>query len=57
LTATGLVPNRTNILQVSADLVDWTPVSTNLATTNTIFLTDDSATNATQRFYRLVLPP
>lgn len=57
LTATGLVPNRTNILQVSADLVGWTPVSTNLATTNTIFLTDDSATNATQRFYRLVLPP
>ena len=54
VTLSGLSPGRTNIVQASADLADWTPISTNVATGTTMNVTDQNATNLSHRFYRLL---
>ncbi|MEJ0088583.1 MAG: chitobiase/beta-hexosaminidase C-terminal domain-containing protein [Limisphaerales bacterium] len=41
------------VLQASTNLTDWTPLSTNLATTNFFNLFDNDATNFPKRFYRV----
>jgi len=44
-------------IDVSTNLVNWWPVSTNLASpTGSLQFTDPAATNYLQRFYRAVLP-
>ena len=45
---------RTYVLEVSDDLKQWTPLSTNFLTGNLIFIEDQQATNASTRFYRAV---
>ena len=57
LTATGVIPGRTNLVRASGDLASWLPISTNVAGTNTFTVTDGTATNYTMRFYRLVQLP
>lgn len=57
LTASLLSPNRTNLVLASPDLANWTPISTNIATTNWFKVCDSAATNFTSRFYRLVELP
>ncbi len=47
---------QTYILETSPDLVNWTPVSTNVPTTAPFMLTDPGATDAPSRFYRVVTP-
>ena len=44
------------VLQASTNLLNWTAISTNTATTNAFFLYDPSATNFSQRFYRVLQP-
>jgi uncharacterized repeat protein (TIGR03806 family) len=47
---------QTYILQVSADLLRWIPVSTNTPSSAPFGWTDPGATNAPVRFYRVVSP-
>src|SRR5205807_2303937 len=35
LTAVGVIPNRTNLVQASSNLSNWVPISTNAVSTNT----------------------
>jgi uncharacterized repeat protein (TIGR03806 family) len=46
------VSNKTYILQASTNLINWIPLSTNLATTNRFNLFDPGASNFPSRFYR-----
>lgn len=57
LTAIGVIPSRTNLVQASGDLANWTAISTNAVGTNTFTATDTAATNFGTRFYRLVQLP
>jgi hypothetical protein len=43
------------VLQASTNLATWTPIATNLASTNFFNLADPSATNFPIRFYRVWL--
>jgi hypothetical protein len=43
---------QTYVLSGSTNLQNWTPLTTNFATTNQFFLTDPNASNFPQRFYR-----
>ncbi len=52
-TISGLNPGRTNVVQWSLNLLNWTPLSTNVALNNTLQMTDPAATNFNQRFYRV----
>jgi PA14 domain-containing protein/chitobiase/beta-hexosaminidase-like protein/Big-like domain-containing protein len=42
------------ILQATTNLINWTPISTNMATTNLFNLIDPAATNFPHRFYRVI---
>ena len=42
------------VLQASTNLINWTPISTNNATTNFFNLLDPDATNFQERFYRVL---
>ena len=57
LTATTVLPGRTNVIQASSNLADWVSVFTNSAPTNSFTFTDNSATNSTLGFYRLLQLP
>ena len=48
------VPNNSYVLQASTNLVDWTSLSTNTATTNPFNFVDPGATNFPYRFYRVL---
>lgn len=54
LALSGLTAGRTNIVQSSLDLTNWTPVSTNVAPGNIMSVTDYGATNHARGFYRFV---
>lgn len=54
LTFTGVVPGRTNVVEASPDLFAWSPISTNVTTTNSFSILDSTATNFSQRFYRVM---
>ena len=41
------------VLQATTNFTDWTPISTNMPTTNLFNLFDDNATNFPYRFYRV----
>ena len=49
------VSNETYVLQATTNFTDWTPISTNTATTSFFILTDPDATNFQNRFYRVLL--
>jgi hypothetical protein len=50
-------PQRTNLLEATTDLLQWTAVSTNLGTTNGLFWLDDpDYTSFPWRFYRVKTP-
>ena len=44
------------LLQSSTNLADWTPAALLVNTNGTVVFTDATATNASQRFYRAVMP-
>ncbi|MEI9863868.1 MAG: hypothetical protein WDN00_04820 [Limisphaerales bacterium] len=48
-----VLPATNYVLQASTNLTDWTPLSTNLATTNYFNFFDPGASNFTKRFYRV----
>jgi hypothetical protein len=48
---------KTYILQVSTNLLQWTPLSTNVPTTDAFTFLDPSATNHATRFYRAIELP
>ncbi len=47
-------PGSNYVLQASTNLLNWTPLSTNLATTNLFNLFDPGASNFPHRFYRVI---
>jgi hypothetical protein len=49
----GAAGNR-YVLQASTNLVDWTPIATNMATTNLFTLMDSNAAAFPSRFYRVL---
>ena len=57
LTAAGVIPGRTNLVQASSDRTNWMSISTNTVWTNTFTVTDNTATNFSARFYRLIQLP
>ncbi|HWX20894.1 MAG TPA: alkaline phosphatase family protein [Candidatus Binatia bacterium] len=57
LTAVAVVPGRTNVVQASGDLANWTSLLINSVATNTFTFIDRGATNFNRRFYRLVQLP
>jgi hypothetical protein len=57
ITAVGVTPGRTNIVEASTDLTMWSPISTNVSTGTTFAIVDSDATTLNQRFYRLVQLP
>ncbi len=54
LTAAGVIPGRTNLIQASSDLVNWISINTNVVGINTFIVTDTAASDFNVRFYRLV---
>jgi hypothetical protein len=52
----NVLPGRTNYVQASSDLLNWTTISTNIAT-NAITIVDPGAAGAPQRFYRAIELP
>ncbi len=56
LQLTGM-PGKTYVLQASTDLVNWTPISTNVPPATIQTLIDANAANFPQRFYRAVQLP
>lgn len=51
-------PNRTYVIQVTTNLMSWSPIFTNLTgASGTFEFTDNQSTNAPQRFYRAVSSP
>jgi pimeloyl-ACP methyl ester carboxylesterase len=55
LTLTGTA-GVTNIIQTSTNLNTWAPLATLLNTNGVIYFLDQSATNAGQNFYRVMIP-
>ena len=51
------LPGIKTIVQVSPDLVAWTPITTNQPPGTTFTFTDPSPATNAQTFYRLALPP
>ena len=52
-TITNLLPGKTNYIEASTNLVNWTVISTNILQTNILTYTDTRATNYARRFYRV----
>jgi len=46
------VPGSNYVLQVSSNLIDWTSIATNPATTNTLQFVDPNFSNYPSRYYR-----
>lgn len=57
LTVAGIIPGATNIIEASTDLLTWTPISTNVATSTTFAVIDSDASALDRRFYRLLQLP
>lgn len=57
ISAVGITPGRTNIVEASTDLKTWSPISTNVSTGTTFATVDTNATSLDQRFYRLLQLP
>jgi hypothetical protein len=48
------VANNHYVLEATTNLIDWTLLSTNLASTNLFYLIDPGASNFPYRFYRVL---
>jgi outer membrane protein assembly factor BamB len=48
---------RAYVLETSADLVNWTPISTNIASSAIITITAPAATGVDYQFYRAAVEP
>jgi hypothetical protein len=48
----GVTPGRTNVIESSLDLSNWTAVSTNVALSNSIPFIDTAVPDSARRFYR-----
>jgi hypothetical protein len=46
---------QTYVILVTTNLQDWTPISTNVALTGNVVITDPAATNCIMRFYRAMV--
>jgi phospholipase C len=57
LTATGVIPGWTTVLEASTDFAPWVPLLTNMVGTNSVTFTDHPPSNLTNRFYRVVQRP
>jgi phospholipase C len=57
LTAVGITPGRTNVVEVSSDLATWSPISTNVTSSTSFAMIDTNAANLKKRFYRLLQLP
>lgn len=53
-TVTGVTPGSTNVVETTTDFLHWTPVSTNVATADSLTFVENCAANASQRFFRVV---
>jgi hypothetical protein len=53
VTAQNLLPGRTNYLQASSNLINWSTLGTNVAT-STMSAIDPAGASAPQRFYRAI---
>jgi hypothetical protein len=49
-------PTNQNVIEASSNLLNWTPISTNVPFTNTFPFTDPSPATNSPRFYRAVVP-
>jgi hypothetical protein len=49
-------PTNQHVIEASANLLNWTPISTNVPLTNTFPFTDPSPATNSPRFYRAVVP-
>jgi hypothetical protein len=52
LVLNGVTPGRTNVIQSSVDLSNWTSISTNVAVSNSLQITDPAIIGLSVRFYR-----
>jgi hypothetical protein len=50
-------PGRQTIMEVSPNLSDWTPISTNQPSGNMFTFTDSSPAASQPRFYRVIVLP
>jgi hypothetical protein len=57
LTAVGITPGSTNIVEASTNLSTWRPISTNVTSSTTFAIIDEAAPGFGQRFYRLIQLP
>jgi hypothetical protein len=57
LTAVGITPGTTNIIEASSNLSTWAPISTNVATGASFVVVDSDASSFNKRFYRLLQLP
>jgi len=57
LTAVGVSPGRTNVIEASTNLVNWTAISTNVALSDSFTVIDADAKDFERRFYRLLQLP
>jgi hypothetical protein len=46
---------QTYVILATTNLQDWTPISTNVALTGNVVVTDPAATNCSRRFYRAMV--
>jgi hypothetical protein len=53
LDISGVVPNRTNLVEASTNFVMWQTISTNQSSSNSFSITDNAATNRQWQFYRV----
>lgn len=56
-TVSGLVTGKTNLVQASTNLVDWTSVRTNVATSSTSVFTNTQSASVSPRFFRVIQLP
>ncbi len=49
-------PTNQNVIETSSNLLNWTPLITNMPSTNTFPFTDPSPVTNSQLFYRVVVP-
>ena len=57
LSVSGVISGKTNFVEASTDLFSWTPIFTNVCSTNSFDAIDFDAPNFDGRFYRVVQLP
>ncbi len=57
LTLTNTIPGRTNLIQASIDLLNWSTISTNVSAGDSLDIIDPASTAFSNRFYRAYQMP